>query len=308
MACLKWFKRLLIPVLAILLMSHNTYAAELQLPVRLRSVYNTTFSSTGSDHSFWGVQYGYGPMESSMFRLNWSNLSCEAGDYLETIVNFFNVTENNSLDSWVSSLYGGDSDFSFISATYENMDSSSGQIKFVIYCNTTFSNANKFLEFGSATGGKLHIYPNEYITVIYTTRYSVVDPNAGTQDIVNAINNHPAPSAAEIGDAVNAPQEQAAENISNQSADDYEMESANMSSLFSQFGNFISAVNGASISDCNIPANFNHIDLGILNLCANPVPDYVQVAVSLVLCMLIAPYLMNIIKRILSIADKIREV
>lgn len=299
-------KRLLvyifIPILAILVMSHNTFAAELQLPVRLRSVYNTTFSSTGSDHSFWGVQYGYGPMESTLFRLNWSNLSCESGDYLETIVNFFNVTENNSLDSWVSSLYGGDSDFSFISATYENMDSSSGQIKFVIYCNTTFNNANKFLEFGSATGGKLHIYPNEYITVIYTTRYSVVDPNAGTQDIVNAINNHPAPSAAEIGDAVNAPQQDAADDIRNQSSSDIgNSTNAETQSLLTAFGSFVSAIASISPSNCNVDFDLGHIDFGMQNLCSVSVPTVFTTITSIIVIMFTIPFVYHLVNRILGL-------
>lgn len=316
MASIKHLRWLLIPVFAILLMSHNTFAIEPDAGV--------VFTYVGSGGIYTSCNYSATtsmctPTNPSITGFSFypaSPITLTPGSYwLEAYVTF---SSNGSTDAplvvGVPTYSPEGTIVAFDSVSSTTRGSTTVRIYRLLMKwsgGTTINSSNSI----NISNSSAWVNTNGYMVNSITFYKEVTDTDASNQQIINAINNlnstvssNTPPSAEEIADAINEPEEQATENISNQSADDYEMESANMSSLFSQFGNFISAVNGASIGDCNIPANFNHLDLGILNLCANPVPDYVQVAVSIVLCMLIAPYLMNIIKRILSIADRIREV
>lgn len=328
MACVKWLKRLIIPVFAILLMSHNTFAVNFNYNVRLydgKPVYSIVQGGHTYGNRVTGVAYN-----SSISITTNGSIAAYDGMLVDVPVFIYNYADNNATDGiwtpdyvtcnvscqWVGfelqssnaqtivhnyiyvSASGNLSSFVFRSANTNNVVFSLQSAQEELYVPLVL--AYRFVDLSGAGSSPDLSTINTYIQYI-SSQLETIYTSLGAID--GSI-----PSANDIADAVNAPEEEAAQNISNQSADDYKMESANMSSLFTQFGGFITAVSGAHVGDCNINANLNHMDLGILNMCANPVPDYAQVAVSIIVCMLIAPYLLNIIKRIIGIADKVREV
>lgn len=318
MAYLKRLKWLIIPIFAILLMSHNTSALDINQAVEFKQTWTNNrmvcAARFGSNISFNGntcVLNGPGStglIGTGLSYIYTADVNLVQGDYYEFLlqVGVSGDAQTNIPIVWNMATTSNFTLVSFEKVSIdENLGSSATSEAYVsfyrVILRSSVNNSSYPLELG---------YSNHQTNMFYIAG----DTGSLTVDFrISSINRYSPKTDDQqsVVDAINdqtEKEEQASNNISNQSADDYEMESASMSSLFSQFGGFISAVNGASIGDCNIPADFNHIDLGILDLCRNPVPDYVQVAVSIVLCMLIAPYLMNIIKRILSIADKIREV
>lgn len=326
MANLKRIRWLIIPIFAFLLMSHN--ASALQLTQNVDSVYSWknpqiwcmvfggSLYSNGSDTCIVGPNTGTAWQGRGVSYIKTANINLVANDYYQV---YLDVSTSNGAEKQIPVMWnlGTTANYDIVSfrmvSESNNIGSSADNEIYVasyeIILKGLYNNPSFPIELGYGGGNINMLYlGGDFNTNNMDVRISRINQyhprsQQSNQDVVNSIES--------LSDSIEQQNEQensAVDNISNQSADDYEMESANMSSLFSQFGGFISAVNGASIGDCNIPADFNHINLGILDLCRNPVPDYVQVAVSIVSCMLIAPYLMNIIKRILSIADRIREV
>lgn len=317
MANLKRLRWLIIPVFAILLMSHNASALDINQIVEFKQTWtnnrmvcavrngsNITFNSNTCVLNGGGST---GLIGSGISYIYTADVNLVQGDYYEFLLQ---VGVSGGAQTDIPIVWNMSTTNNFVLVSFdkvsidENLGSSATTEAYVsfyrVILRSSVNNSSYPLELG-------------YSNHAYNMFYIAGDTGSLTVDFrISSINRYSPKTDDQqsVVDAINdqtEKEEQASDNISNQSADDYEMESANMSSLFSQFGGFISAVNGASIGDCNIPADFNHINLGILDLCRNPVPDYVQVAVSIISCMLIAPYLMNIIKRILAIADKMRE-
>lgn len=326
MASIKHLKWLIIPVFAILLMSHNVSALELtqnvdsvyswKNPKIWCMVFHGSLYSNGSDTCIVGTNTGTAWQGRGVSYIKTANINLVAGDFYQV---YLDVAVSSGAQKQIPVMWnlGTTANYDIVSFRMVSQSNNLGTTAdneiyvttYEIILKGLYNNPSFPIELGYPGGDINMIYlGGDFYTDSMDVRISRVNQyhprsQQTNQDVVNSIEN--------LSNSIEQQNEQensAVDNISNQSADDYEMESANMSSLFSQFGGFISAVNGASIGDCTIPADFNHINLGILDMCKNPVPDYVQVAVSIVSCMLIAPYLMNIIKRILSIADKIREV
>lgn len=161
--------------------SSASYALSLTSEVRLVSVYSTGLTVIGPNISYTNVTSASGGTTGAgveTFRIHFNNASCVPGDIYQVNVNFFNTNQNDSLDAWISSVYGGDNDFSFIETQYQQLDGSTGQVSFTVACTSTFTNANRYLTLTSATGSTLWLYPQEWVSTFYVARYTPI--NSGT--------------------------------------------------------------------------------------------------------------------------------
>lgn len=88
------------------------------------------------------------------------------------------------------------------------------------------------------------------------------------------------------------------ETDSNSSSSDAEDASQ---SLISAIGGFVSAVTSASPSNCQINGNMGKFDMGNIDLCANPVPTYMQVISSLILICICIPFAIIMFNRFIAL-------
>lgn len=73
------------------------------------------------------------------------------------------------------------------------------------------------------------------------------------------------------------------------------------SNLLGVFGSFVTALTSISPSNCNVDFDLGHIDFGVQNLCSQPVPQAFTVVTSIIVVCFTIPFVVHLIKRILSL-------
>lgn len=73
------------------------------------------------------------------------------------------------------------------------------------------------------------------------------------------------------------------------------------SSLLSVIGQFVGAVTTASPSNCRINADMGNFDMGTIDLCANPVPTFIQIISSLILIAICVPFAIIMFNRFINL-------
>lgn len=316
---------------AVFVMSHNTQALTLTQNVRLVGVYSAGLTAYGSLISVTNAASVYGGNSGVWvedFYITFRNLACTPGDLLQVNINLFNVNNDNALNAWVSSLYGGDSDFSFIETEYQNLDQNTGQIKITLSCTNNFSRPLSQIRLDSATGSRFALNANEYMTILYASRYRIVDPsvdaheaaenlyeiNQKVDNIVSKLGNN-AEALNNVNnniESVNDTLQQQKEEEQNalndattgaqDGADDSSEEATTAtSSLISAITGFVSAITSASPSNCFINGNMGNINMGMIDLCANPVPSYISVIGSIIVVMLVIPFCIIMFNRFIGL-------
>lgn len=113
------------------------------------------------------------------------------------------------------------------------------------------------------------------------------------------------PTANEIADAVNNQQKQETQDASDDSSAVGSSSSSDAttatSSLISVIGGFVSVVTSATPTNCLIDADLNHIDMGNIDLCANPVPSYIQIIGSIILICAVIPLAIILFNRFIGL-------
>lgn len=259
-------------LLAVLVMSHNVGAVALNLNVRYvrshvgtisaalpnscRSTATGGVQGTSNDCMFSSptVATGYGEYL--------------AGDIIEIDFIYLIVAVNDSLDAWAYDIkpvsLGDNTNIAYLGQSFEQLNSSEGMMKYYIRVNSYSSNT-----YGVSFTGNIHLYNNEYLNAMVTTwRIDNVDLstiNNNLQGVIDAIED-----SADSSTEYQQQEQQAVENIENQTTQDTQDQLpdtstatnliGNIQSIFTQIGNI-------QPSNCSIPADFGHLDLGNLNLC-----------------------------------------
>lgn len=263
-------------LLVILLMSHNVGAISLDYNVQyIRGKANSTIGYTGQNTycrqasnstSF----YTTGICEFNNLIITTQYPEYLAGDILELDVIFVNTAENNSVDgySYVVNAIANDNNgavsLSVIGTDYEGLGSAASIAKTYVRVNQYTSSMQTI-----SLQGSYKLFNNEGLSVNQSTwRYSAPDfssINNNLQDVVDAIQDS-ASSNTEYQEA----EQQAVENIENQTTNDTESELPDMSNATSLIGNIqniFTQIGNIPASNCTIPANWGNLNLGNLNLC-----------------------------------------
>lgn len=286
---MRYVKYIFISFLAILLMSHNTFAVDFSYNVRLytTSAIRSVYDSAGYSNSN-GIFVDM--FLSGSFGGKYNDVSVSDGMLVEVPVMVFNAVENNAVDGYVMA---DEVDCGYISCQLVGFTQSGGSSStvFHFYLYISSNGTLNDIVFTKRNGYALRLYQNERAVMPFISVFRFVD-NSSSQPVVpdlSTINNYIVqinnklqniydrlgnlseniPSADEIADAINEPEQQATDNISGQSQDDIDTGDdssatnliGNISNIFTQIGNIPVG------STCSVPADFGHIDLGNINFC-----------------------------------------
>lgn len=72
-------------------------------------------------------------------------------------------------------------------------------------------------------------------------------------------------------------------------------------SLISAIGSAVSVISSASPTNCKINGNMGNLDVGQIDLCANPVPSFIQVIGSLILILITVPLCITLFNRFIAL-------
>lgn len=107
------------------------------------------------------------------------------------------------------------------------------------------------------------------------------------------------------GSSVNKEQEEATQDAADQSETSGSSSGSDSqqatSSLISIITSGIGAITSASASNCVIDADMGNFDMGSIDLCANPVPTFMQVIGSIIAALVVLPLVIVLFNRFISI-------
>lgn len=251
-----------IPVLAVLLMSHNTFAANLYDPYTCYALADGTIPCNQ-----YGITTGN---ETTVISISKSNLGNISGyvNQNHTFIWAFRVQSTSALYINLANGYPSMWDLMDIQQDCNTVNGNN-------ICNVVVFGKFKVNDWNIQLAGSVFAAGASYnIRSIY---FSTSDYQYYTTDsiwhIVNSINtylrNNPTASAQDIADAVNAPEEEASQNISDQSTSDIDAgDSSSATNLLGNIQGIFNQINGIPVGNtCSIPADFGHLDLGNINFC-----------------------------------------
>lgn len=73
------------------------------------------------------------------------------------------------------------------------------------------------------------------------------------------------------------------------------------SSLLSTIGSAVSVISSASPTNCLLNGNMGNLDVGQIDLCANPVPTFIQIIGSIILILLVVPLCITLFNRFIGL-------
>lgn len=303
----KVFAALFIAFVSIVLMSHNTFAVGLNLNVRYvrshvgtisanlpsscRSTATGGIQGTSNDCMFSGptVATGFGEYL--------------AGDIIEIDFIFLIVAVNDSIDAWAYDIkpvsLGDNTNIVYLGQSFEQLNGSEGMMKYYIRVNSYSNNT-----YGVSFTGNIHLYNNEYLNAMVTTwRVDNVDfstINNNLQSVVDAIEES-ASSNTEYQEHVEEATNNAVQESQDAGQDSSDAATAGTGSLISAIGSAVAAITSASPTNCLINGNMGNLNVGQIDLCANPVPAFVTIIGSLLLVLFIVPLCISLFNRFINL-------
>lgn len=318
MASLKRLVYIFIPILAVLLMSHNT------------SAINTTFYLKHGIYAYGipaqtGAQGGTNSNITSGSNYNYSNnIYSLPGNRIWYSMNFYFNAEHSRIDvseytdftfsfsycaDNATSFIPSSNDYFLITDYYEfesdynqlMIDNGSGyNIEFTGKCRNVLlrgkvlttnalgfqlgtTNNQSFTRIFGNNGGNTSLTP--YLFIISPTVVLYTQPNEADEAIQKEKQNV----------------QNAADDSSTTGSSSSSDATAATSSLISVIGGFVNVLTSAQPTNCRINANLNHIDMGQLDLCANPVPSYVQIIGSIILICAAIPLAIVLFNRFIGL-------
>lgn len=118
--------------------------------------------------------------------------------------------------------------------------------------------------------------------------------------MVNYIQYRPGEMSQINNEQKEAAEDAAADSQTSGSSSQSDAQSAT-SSLISVITSGIGAITSASASNCVINADMGHFDMGSIDLCANPVPAFMQVIGSIIAALVVFPLVIVLFNRFIAI-------
>lgn len=244
-----------------------------------------------------------------------------------TIYRFSNNTSSHAVVNGIQNQVPTDAsgiDWDLIGYNYEDLNTGTGKLK-LLFKHKSNSGLFRVKLAGNNGGWIFGLMPGDRVAGINYTVFAINDANAGSQQIVNAINSMPNYSnnlnainnninsvnnnLNQVNNSINninsdvenATQDaaDAAGDSGDQSAADAENATAG---LISVIGGFVNAITSASPSDCKINGKINNsFNMGELDLCSMPVPPFVQIISSLILIAICIPFAIIMFNRFIGL-------
>lgn len=321
-----------ISILAVLLMSHNAFAEVLSIGVSPKwtnwgatwQFYTNVCSSGGW---CWGSTSVNTIVADSIVRVKQirfnlpNGLVLQAGDYITAEMVYNLEDPNNSNDMIFGSMKSNTSGIGLIDVTVTRGSNAMGSIKFTFKVEHTIrvTNTTTYVTISTARGSidQYNIFwfnePKGYlqgsVVNFYGTQNST-DYSGGINDLKNGVTNlnnklnQTNDKLNDIKDKMQKEENTTNDNIKqgNDAADASSENAENAtSSLISVIGQFVGAVTTASPSNCLINGNMGKVNMGQIDLCANPVPTFVQIISSLILIAICVPFAIIMFNRFINL-------
>lgn len=301
METLKRVSYIFICVFAIFLMSHNASAATLSVPVHMQATFDNPKVQCNTQ-SGWTDQCATSATPIYFIKMatyNLDNFQIPTGNYyVEIILRSEGNLSSASTSSFITSDIPSSTTISPIEIE-QLSGSSSGAFQYYNYRvlgKYTGSATPPVIELGVTWNTTPWLWGGA-TGVDHITFWRIDDDNAGTQDIVNAIND----AAGNITDTESQATQDAADNASDAGSSSAASAESATSSLISVIGGFVSVITSAQPTNCVINADMNHINMGNLDLCANPAPSYVQIIGSIILICAAIPLAIVLFNRFIGL-------
>lgn len=284
---------------AILLMSHNTYAADLSQSVSfinsgagvmyIMSDNNSGLSCLNSCHisqntnadQTVGIRYIYASIPNGTYYSDniWQ---------LDFVV--WKVNAAASLHTVVNSIYVNSTNYRLVSADYDMFDTNTGVIHIYVKMTNTFTASGSSIEIKSNEPGSTFILllnPSERISYSTWTLWKTETLDIDTSGIISAIQAQPnytqnlnniSNSISNVNDSIedvkdaienqNQEEQEAVQDASDEAATEADENSTNQqtSNLIGVLQNFLSAITNFSGTDCNISLAFPSYAGGNMNV------------------------------------------
>lgn len=317
----------------VFLMSYNSYAVGLNIPVNtLWGQFDSTWYFLSNDYGnsplSGGCISGYGCFNVDAPRNTWvadfntsnirgirfdlpNDLTLKPGDYIETSLIIRNSNNDDSLDFRFAPFRGSGltgHGVSLLSMETERSTNNQSVVRllFVVEGSTNWTGTKLVYLYSSrcstcniAWTGAPNIEVTGGVTNLYRkkseTNYSqdLQDLKNGVTNIGNKIDN--------MNKDVENKTEQNAQNAQNQGNDSSQSATNASSGLINAIGGFVGAITTASPSNCIINGNMGNFNMGNIDLCANPVPTFVQIIGSLVLIAICIPFAIIMFNRFIGL-------
>lgn len=332
MAHLKYILYVFIPVLIIFAMSHNVFASDVVVnatptgsgitcmtwvnPVNVsaptcNAIQNTNADLTGSvegiNATISGTYY-----TDSVIELSFTFYKVNNSASLHSIVN--GVRQDNSIDT------GWD----MIGYDYSNLDTNTGKLTLLFKHRVNSGNFNARLR-GNYGTLLFALMPSDRVVGINYTIYAITNANAGSQAIVDAINSQPnySNNLNTINNSINnlnsgisdinnhnEKEEQAAEDIENQTTEDVQVgDQSGMTNAVGVVSGIFNQIGSVQATDCNFTANFGHLNLGNLNFCTGKenFPFIINFVSSIFTLIVVVGTILILVRQILGLYDWARK-
>lgn len=320
-----------ISLFAVLLMSYNAHAEVLDIGVtpKWTNWYATWqyLYNYDSGNSGWVVSSSNtlnADLSRYVSRIRFSlpnGIVLQPGDYI-TAEMYYNLNSpNNSNDMFFDSMHCGTDGFGLIDVTVNRGSNAMGSIKFTLKVENTIrvTNDYTYVVIDSARGAASRYnifwfnenagYIQGSIVNFYETKNST-NYSGGINDLKNGVTNlnnklnQTNDKLDGIKNEMKKEENTANQNIEqgNNSANSSSQDAQNStSSLISAIGSFVGAVTTASPSNCLINGNMGNFSMGNIDLCANPVPTFIQIISSLILIAICVPFAIIMFNRFINL-------
>lgn len=279
------FKYIFIPVLAILLMSHNVFATTANIApgyVRVHRVQRNNFNNANYENYTFNIKNDRLGFAVAVIGQNWSIRSISLPLNTTIKKDSYYTMSLTLVNSYVGTLAGlGCNKIDSVSYVQGTTSDTTIYVSGHVVCDVTN------LEFGDNNNPNmvfLHGTSTEEGIWIFQPKINFFE----YQD-----------QAAESLKEAQKDTQEAADNSS--TAADNNSTNQTTSNLLGVFGSFVTALTSISPSNCNVDFDLGHIDFGVQNLCSQPVPQAFTVVTSIIVVCFTIPFVVHLIRRILSL-------
>lgn len=267
-------------LLVILLMSHNTFAVSPVLDTRLvRAKANTSLAWAGNDcdqPTNYVIRVASGKTACYMTSISFGAGYNEflAGDIIEFDIFVIHNANDNALNNWVFATVpqvaeSPSTGISIIGQELSTAGQNISKISYYLQVGNYLKTTNETRITLAFQWASMTMYTGDYMWAnVSTWRVKTDDYSSITNsldDVVEAIQD-----SAESSSEYQQAEQQAVENIENQTTDDTASELPDTSSATSLIGNIRNIfvqIGDIPAGNCTIPANWGNLNLGNLNLC-----------------------------------------
>lgn len=327
----KYLLYVFIPILVIFAMSHNAFATDISISA----------TPTGAGQV---CINGYNVVDLSQVCGLIQNSNSDtvgtvgyieptiAGNYYSdsviqldfTIYRFSNNQSTHAVVNGIQHDNTVNSGWSLIGYEYENLNTGTGKLKLLFKHNVN-SGAFRVRLRGNNGGWIFGLQPGDRVAGINYTVYAINNANAGSQQIVDAINSMPnySNNLNQINNSINNvnngindikdhndKEEQAVEDIENQSTDDVDVgDQSSMTNAVGIVSGIFTQIGSVEATDCIIPADFGNLNLGNLNLCTgrDKFPFIINFVSSVFTFVMVVGTMLILVKQIIGLYDWARS-